>query len=113
MAELTELQRDILKEKRGNPDDSPKEIAERLDCSESHAYQTLQEYDTAHLDSAEVVETTETNESGSKSSGSSGLIDLLFIKPIQLTVWLMVASFKFSIWLMLLPFRILFGGSND
>jgi len=83
MAELTELQRDILKEKRDNPDDGPKEIADRLECSESHAYRTLNNYDTARI-----TESQQSSTSGNSESGGTGdVIKWIIAGAVFLIVW--------------------------
>jgi len=85
MAELTQLQHDILQEKKENPDDSPKEIAARLDCSESHAYQTLQDYDTAHIDKAEIKASESSNDSAESSDSELG--KWILIALVVALVW--------------------------
>ena len=80
MVKLTELQADILEEKQDNPTADPSDIAESVGCSESHAYETLKEYDSSQLDGAEIRPSPERN-SNSSSSSSSSSSGILFEDP--------------------------------
>ncbi|OYR87595.1 hypothetical protein DJ71_05410 [Halorubrum sp. E3] len=74
MTDLTDLQRQILEEKRENPDASAQEVADAVGCSEGYARDILDEYDTAVLDQIE--------QSSSDEDGSSPLIPILIVLVI-------------------------------
>jgi len=107
MPDLTELQKQILQEKRDHPDWSGKKIAQEVDCSPEYAREVLRDYDTALLDEVE-IETSENS-----SSSSPGILEILFIWPLKLAIGLTVLMMKVTVGLMLLPFKLLFGDSGD
>lgn len=98
MADLTRLQKQILEKKRDNPDFSPQQVADEVDCSYNHAYDTLDKYDTA------VLNETDNSESSSSSSGSSSsssndspsLLTVIFVWPIKLTLTVIQFGIKLT-----------------
>jgi len=92
MARLTTLQRDILQEKQDNPAASPSDIADSVGCSQSHARQTLDKYDTAHLDSAEIIASKKSDHGATDESDDDedapGNGWILVLALLMLIVWL-------------------------
>ena len=94
MADLTDLQKEILQTKRDHPEFSAQRIADEVGCSYTHANQTLNEYDTSVLDSKS---TTSPSSSSSSNSGGNSILYLLFVWPVKATIGITMLGIQLTL----------------
>jgi len=104
MADITDLQKEILQTKRDHPEFSAQRIADEVGCSYTHANQTLDEYDTSVLDS---TTTTSSASSSNSTSGGNSILYLFFVWPIKVAIGITMLGIKLTLAIVAMGVKLL------